>query len=51
MTEDNIEYLFSYLFAIKKNIHFIGIFLVSVFCFFIAFYIVKIFLNLLRKFL
>lgn len=51
MTNEQFNSIIDVLFSIQINLYFIGILLISLFCVFFAFYIVKFFLNILRKFL
>jgi len=51
MTNEQLNVLANILFDILKNLHFIGIFIVSIFCLLVAFFIVKNFLKILRNFL
>ena len=51
MTEEQFSIISSYLESIQINLHFIGTFIISLFCVFFAFIVVKFFLSFLRKFL
>lgn len=51
MTDTQFYSIIDILQAIQINLYFVGILIISLFCIFVAFYVVKFFLNILRKFL